>query len=61
MKGVYYKISESVGSAVVEGVGTVASSAAGCILGPIYGLCVLGIAIIIIASMLGADVYKRQV
>lgn len=54
VKGVYYKISESVGSAVVEGVGTVASSAAGCILGPIYGLCVLGIAIIIIASMLGA-------
>ncbi|WP_303883892.1 MULTISPECIES: hypothetical protein [Acetomicrobium] len=55
VKGVYYKISESVGSAVVEGVGTVASSAAGCILGPIFGLCILGIGIIIVASMLGAD------
>lgn len=37
MKGVYYKISESVGSAVVEGVGTVASSAAGCIWGLFLG------------------------
>jgi hypothetical protein len=55
VKGVFYKVSESVGSTVVEGVGTVASSAAGCILGPIFGLCILGAVIIIVASMLGAD------
>jgi len=55
VKGVFYKLSESVGSTVVEGVGTVATSAAGCILGPIFGLCILGVVIVIVASMLGAD------
>ncbi|MEN2996654.1 MAG: DUF6232 family protein [Acetomicrobium sp.] len=56
VKGVYYKISDSVGSAVVESVGTVASSAAGCILGPVFGLCILGIGIIIFVSMIDDNV-----
>lgn len=55
VKGVFYEVSGSVGSAVVEGIGTVASSAAGCILGPIFGLCILGIAIVIFGSLLAGE------